>query len=134
MLAHFQLLPSSPSSNSADDDSKLWPSIVLAATHLKAKSGNEALRENQAAELLDGTRAFMNAQGVAATAAVVVVGDFNETPENPAIVTMRSAGPDSARVAFPHRLLDAYQPLFATREQPYTTYKRRKRVCDHDPD
>lgn len=68
--------------------------VLVAGTHLKAKEGFEALRETQAKNLCEHLK-NLRAQDPHVSA-VVVLGDFNDTPDSPCALTMRAQGFRSA--------------------------------------
>ena len=90
--------------------------VVFAATHLKAKPGFEQKRLEQARELLEIVgQARAEAAKASECVAVVVAGDFNEVPEQLAIVEMRKELASLYGDCHPHGHV-------------YTTFKKRKSV------
>ena len=56
--------------------------LKIATTHLKAKAGNEQIRESQAKQLSRELRHLDN---------IIITGDFNDVPESGAIEAMKKA-------------------------------------------
>lgn len=89
----------------------LGKKFLMAATHLKAKEGFETTRETQATSLCEHLRK-LRAQHHDVSS-VIVLGDFNDTPDSLCALAMRAHG---FRSAYPH-------PVGA-----FTTSKWRKSV------
>lgn len=112
--------------------------VYIAATHLKAKAGNEVKRQHQGRLLLAGLADFI-AAGQALDAAdphygVVACGDFNDEPDSLVVAEFNTASrvqdsisDDASRFPVPlTSALDLYPPPASAEDAIFTTFKMRK--------
>jgi len=93
--------------------------LTIVAVHLKAKDGNEKVRENQVKTLVQELKDFSKGT------IVVICGDFNDIPDSLAFKAVKTV----------ENLNSAYSYYDNTNIEPFTTYKERscvvKRCIDY---
>ena len=95
--------------------------FTVATTHLKAKSGYEALRLEQGRYLLKNLRQFSHGR------AVLLCGDFNAVPSE-AVIQHLSADDSGLSSAYRHLAQDG------STDAPYTSWKIRAGPSPDEPD
>lgn len=102
--------------------------VVVATVHLDAAKNQEgaAKRRRQAARCVRAVREFRDFScSQPEVAAVIVAGDLNAAPHEPAVAIFKSGGSnDDAKVDGDLRMFSAYERASGT-EPPFTTWKIR---------
>jgi len=86
--------------------------LTIVAIHLKAKEGNETVREEQVKKMLQELKDFSK------NSAVVICGDFNDIPDSLAYKEIKTV----------EKFESAYSHYDNSKVEPFTTYKERTSV------